>query len=118
MRVLNKNRRPLYYANPTGEQRVTVGGVITPDMETLYSTPTLLKVNYSASTGQETTEIFGDATRYSKVIALTNNPMKEGTILWIEKEPYVSGVLQKANYRVERVATSINSTLLALMEIL
>lgn len=112
MRTLNKNKRTLYYKNPTGEERITIDGKLTPDMRNTYGELTELKCNYSASTGQETVEIFGNTTNYSKTIVLSPCPLIEGSLVWIDKD--TSG---EANYKVVRVANSLNHTVLALREI-
>lgn len=112
MRTLELNKRSLFYANPTGTQRVVEDGYLTPDFETTYETPVQLKVNYSACTGQEAIEIFGDATNYSRVIVLTVCPMVEGAKVWIGRP-----ITEESNYKVVKVADSLNSFAVALQEV-
>lgn len=104
----------MYYANPTGTQRVVdSNGFLTPDIETIYSDTTEIKANYSASVGQDTIQIFGNATNYSRVIAMTECPFVENTKVWIGIEP-----TEKANYKVVKIADSLNHYLIALQEVI
>lgn len=120
MRALNRNRRSLYYSNPTGTQRIMDGTLFTPEIETTYSTPALLNVNYSAGYGQEEAQPFGMESNYSKAIVMTECPFVEGTLVWIDILPteQQGGVTvnNRANYRVVRIAKSLNSYAVALNE--
>lgn len=110
MRMLEKNKRKCYYALPTGEKPILdEWGNDTLEVETTYTEKTELNVNYSPSTGREYIDIFGENADYSKVLAFDHCPLTKGAILWIDSE--------EPNYRVEQIADSINSTLVAVIEI-
>ena len=107
MRTLYKNTRKLYYAFPTAMERIKdeYGNDTLEPME--------LKVNYSASLGRESVEIFGSMTDYSRVLVFNEEcPLTKGCLLWIGMEP-----TEPANYKVVRVADSINSTMVAVQEL-
>lgn len=114
MRTLEKNKRKLHYAVPVEEERIKDEyGNETLEVNVIYSDPTELKVNYSGSIGRETIEIFGTATNYSRILCFTQDcPLTEGCIMWIGVDTD-----QPANYKVARVADSLNVTLVAIQEL-
>ena len=114
MRTLYKNARKLYYAFPTAMERIKDEyGNDTLEVNVFYSEPMELKVNYSASLGRESVEIFGSMTDYSRVLVFNEEcPLTKGCLLWIGMEP-----TDPANYKVVRVADSINSTMVAVQEL-
>lgn len=114
MRVLYKNQRTYHYALPIAvEPILDEYGNDTLEVETKYSDPIKAKANYSAAAGQEAVAVFGTTTDYSRVLAFADNcPLIEGAILWIGID-----ITQPANYKVIRVADSLNSTLVAVGEI-
>ena len=107
MRTLYKNKRRCCYANPIGEKRITdEWGNETLEVGVEYTEPMELEVNYSASVGEEAVEIFGTA------VFAGSCPLVEGSKLWI-------GInhMEKANYRVVKVADSLNGYMVAVSEI-
>ena len=114
MRTLYKNKRRCCYANPIGEKRITdEWGNETLEVGVEYTEPMELEVNYSASVGEEAVEIFGTATDYSRTMVFAGScPLVEGSKLWI-------GInhMEKANYRVVKVADSLNGYMVAVSEI-
>ena len=115
MRVLYKNQRTYHYALPIAvEPILDEYGNDTLEVETIYSDPIKAKANYSAAAGQEAVAVFGTTTDYSRVLVFSENcPLKEGAILWIGRD-----TSESANYKVIRVADSLNGTLVAVGEII
>ena len=115
MRDCNKNKRTLYYAKYQGNNPIKdEWGNDTLEVEKIYGDLIELKVNYSSNVGQDTTNVFGNLTNYSRTISLTGSscPLSENDILWIN-----ISTDKKANYEVLKVADSVNSYLIALREI-
>lgn len=114
MRNLYKNQRKCHYANPAGEERILdEWGNETLELEIIYGDPVELSVNYSASAGEETVEVFGTATDYSRTMVFTGScPLIEGAKLWIGINP-----TESANYRVIKVADGLNGYMVAVQEI-
>lgn len=114
MRTLYKNKRRCCYANPIGEKRITdEWGNETLEISVEYTEPMELGVNYSASAGEEAVEIFGASTDYSRTMVFTGScPLVEGAKLWIGINP-----TESANYRVVKVADSLNGYMVAVQEI-
>lgn len=115
MRLLERNKRSLWYANPTGETTPSVDewGNETGEETPVYGDPVQTRLNYSAASGEAVAEAFGAFTDYSIAIAAPADcPMIESTLLWIGIDPPA-----EANYRVVRVAKSLNGVLLAVNEV-
>ena len=114
MRNLHKNQRKCHYANPTGEERILdEWGNETLEAEITYSEPVEISVNYSASVGEEAIEVFGSATDYSRTMTFAGTcPLVAGSRLWIGINP-----TEKANYKVVKVADSLNGYMVAVSEI-
>ena len=115
MRNLQRNQRELHYAVPTGTEPILDEyGNDTLEVRTVYGAPIKLKASISANVGQESIEVFGSQTEYSRTITVagTDCPLKEGCPVWF-------GVpTDKANnYKVVKVADSKNGFLIALQEV-
>ncbi len=115
MRSLFRNQRKLYYASPTGTEPILDEyGNDTLEVRTIYGSPTLLRCNISANTGQDAVDVFGSQTEYSRVISLTGMscPMVEGSKVWFGVDH-----TEANNYTVVKVADSKNGFLVALREV-
>lgn len=115
MRSLQRNWREIYYAVPTGSEPILDDyGNDTLEVRQIYSSPTLLRVNVSASVGQDAVNTFGSQTEYSRTVsyAATDCPLVEGALVWFGVD--ISG---RHNYRVVKVADSKNGYLIALREV-
>lgn len=116
MRTLKRNERPVYYALYTGVQELTdASGNYTGEYAPSYGTPVLKNMNVSAAKGTADVAQFGIDTPYSKTIVTDDMecPIKEDTVLWIEKTPSDGSY----NYVVVLVARSINSITYAVREV-
>lgn len=115
MRSLQRNCRSLYYATPQSEESILdEWGNETLEVKTTYGDPQLLQVNVSANVGQDSVNVFGSITGYSRTISYTGNscPLVEGCRIWFgvnHTEPH--------NYTVVKVADSKNGYLIALREV-
>ena len=115
MRMLDRNRRSLWYANPEGSEPILdEWGNDTLEVRKIYTEPKLVGANVSAGTGQDTTMVFGNLTSYNRVIALADNSLGivEGTRVW-----FGIGTDKPHNYEVVKVADSVNGVLLAVREV-
>ena len=113
MRTLLRNKRKLYYANFIKSEPIfDEWGNETLDVNNVYGEPTELRGNVSASVGEEAIQVFGSLTNYSRTIALTTNPLKEGSRIWLGIEP-----TESHNYVVTKVADSLNGYLIAIREV-
>lgn len=115
MRSLKRNQRDLWYAIPTGTKPILDEyGNDTLEVEITYGSPILLRCNVSANMGEETVEVFGSQTEYSRVVCIVGEcPFIEGTQIWFNRVPEE----ESHNYIVARIADSKNGYLAALREV-
>jgi len=128
MRSLVRNKQNFYYALSTGKTEITDEyGNATGQYTITYSSPVLMKANISAAKDNINQQFYGLISDYSKTI-VTNDlscPIQKDSILWVDKAPYttivVEGVetqvLTTHNYIVVKIAKSINSLTIAIKEV-
>lgn len=113
MRTLVKNKRKFHYAVPMDTEKIKdEWGNETGEVRKIYSEPIVAYENISAATGDETTQIFGNITSYSRVMVDSKKVLSEGCWIWFgidTDKPH--------NYEVVKVADSKNETLVALQEV-
>jgi hypothetical protein len=104
----------VWYAQYTGE-----GPILDPDgWETgetgpTYTTPVAAMLNISPATGEAVTQTFGDLSGYSKVLATARDfPFDEKTVFWVDRPTD-----QPHDYKVVKVAKSLNGLLVALEQV-
>lgn len=115
MRSLQRNCRNIYYAVPTDSEPILDEyGNDTLEVRKIYSAPMPLRVNVSANAGQDTVDIFGAQTEYSRTISYFGKdcPLIEGCRVWFGVE-----YPEAHNYNVVKVADSKNGYLIALREV-
>lgn len=132
MRCLERNKKPLWYANRTGESYVTdTDGLKTGEKTQAYDTPQKIRCSLSISSGANNIGSQGMATLNSYGIetgythnAITedmNCPLNEDGIVWYGRTPTteVNGKTVKVphNYVVVRKAESLNHLIYYLKEV-
>ena len=118
MRDLIRNKRELWYAVSVGSNPILDEyGNDTLEVEAVFSSPLYLRANVSANVGQESVEVFGAQTEYSRTVSITGRTcvLLEGCRVWFGVEPNDQGT--NHNYTVARVADSKNGYLVALREV-
>ena len=144
MRCLERNKKPIWYANRTGETYVTdTNGLKTGEKQQTYGTPQKMRCSISISSGANNIGSQGMAVlnSYGILTSYTHNavtedldcPLKEDGILWYGREPshietvthVVNGqqvtedvvVMNPHNYVVVRKAESLNHLIYYLKEV-
>lgn len=132
MRCLERNKKPLWYANRTGEEFVIdANGYKTGEKQQIYSEPQRMRCSLSISSGANNIGSQGMVTlnSYGLTTAYTHNaitedlecPLKEDGILWYGRQPttIVDGktVPVAHNYVVVRKAESLNHLIYYLREV-
>lgn len=117
MRNLQRNYRTIWFANPTGEteQIKDEYGNDTLEVKTIFDTPKELRCNIGSSGGQDVIEIFGSTTEYHRTISFSGSgtcPLTEGCRIWFGVD-----TAQAHNYRVVKVSSTKNETIVALREV-
>lgn len=118
MRNLKRNQRTIYYALPSSWQKIyDSNGDFTGERNFSYTVPESLQINYSASTGETMTDVFGIINEYQRVMSTTDVscPITEEARLWIGVTPNEQG--SNFNYIVRRRADSVNSLLFLIDEV-
>lgn len=115
MRVLNRNKRTIYYALfEENEKIIDEYGNETGEVIPRYSNPARLDCNVSGATGEDMVQAFGNFTNYSRSICVADNdcPISEDSIVWFGVSPD-----KPHNYIVTNKADSKNGILYALQEV-
>lgn len=114
------NRRRIYYSEPTGEViKITdEWGNETGEVKEVFSEPRTLEANISQTAGAEMVGVFGSNSSYSRYITLSvhSKQLTERTRIWFKREPNEEA--SNYNYVVDKVADSVNTTVLGLREVL
>lgn len=117
MKVMERNKRTFWYClYDRKEPIIDEDGNETGEEQIVYKPAQSLRANISAASGSSQVEQFGNLAGYDKVIVLddTSCLIDENTVLFIDKEPeYGEGGNPLYDYRVKRVAKSLNSVSIA-----
>lgn len=117
MKVMERNKRTFWYClYDRKEPIIDEDGNETGEEQIVYKPAKSLRANISAASGSSQVEQFGNLAGYDKVIVLddTSCPIDENTVLFIDKEPeYGEDGNPLYDYRVKRVAKSLNSVSIA-----
>lgn len=125
MRLLDRNKRPFYYALYLGGEMIRNSeGKLTGERGKEYGTPVKVYANItfanrsglaSAASGLATASAFGVNLDYDKVIQIedTDCPIEETSILWIDE----TDTTKPNDYVVKRKAVSLTHTTLAVKKV-
>lgn len=115
MRTLNRNKSTFYASYYLGNVEVVdENGFYTGERVSEYTGPEEKSGNISPASGSVIQEVFGTNISYDKVIALDDDlGIDENTHLWVDKTPEDG----EYDYVVKRVATSLNSVLIAISKV-
>jgi len=127
MRTQRRNSREFWYANFISKRRVMADDgsgsmVATNEWEPVYSEPARAVGNISAAKGSAEIEVFGSALAFDRSIAMESpeTPIDEFSVLWIDTMPEFGEDGENAvrhDYIVNRVARSLNSSLVAVSKV-
>ena len=117
MKVMERNKRTFWYClYDRKEPIIDEDGNETGEEQIVYKPAQSLRANISAASGSSQVEQFGNLAGYDKVIVLddTSCLIDENAVLFIDKEPeYDDDGKPLYDYRVKRVAKSLNSVSIA-----
>lgn len=121
MRCLEKNKRSLIVLNYKGKTPVVDSdGYLTGEEEITYGKPISFKANISGAKGGTAVEVFGTDLDYDKSIVLSIKSFKElkitdNSVFFIDIKPkYESNGYPLYDYRVKRIAETLNEVVIAL----
>ena len=116
MMCLGINKRPLWYALYEGKTQIEdAHGNKTGQWNTSYSAPVAVEMNISAAKGTSNLDQFGINESYSRTLVTDDIdcPLNTDSVLWIDADPDTDPY----NYRVVRVAKSLNTIVYAIEEV-
>lgn len=136
MRGLKRNQRTLYYqlySNNIPVYETDLDGnivtdpitgepLLTGETKVGYSDPVEFRANVSANRGESSSDPFGIDLSYDKTMVSCdmNLPIDELSVLFVDKKPEFDAggnLVNTADYKVVKVAKSLNSTLYAIKKI-
>ena len=115
MRSLERNKRTIHYAVYLGDAPILdEQGFETGESRPTYGDINELRCNVSSASGEDAVEAFGNFTRYTRAVCVSDNncPLDEDSVVWFgipTSEPY--------NYIVTLKADSKNGIMYALQEV-
>ena len=124
MRSCNKNKRPLSFLKYTGKTAVLDNeGNETGEYLITYSKAYKIMANVSGAKGSSAVEVFGTNLDYDKVITLSNKDflkygINDNSVFFIDVKPnYEANGYPRYDYRVKRIAETINEVVIALEKV-
>lgn len=112
MKLMKRNLTPVYYCLYSDRQPIMDDdGYETGEYGVGYGKAVKLMCSVSPATGYAQAEMFGSLESYDKVLITDDMtcPIDENTVLFIDKEPEFEGGKPKFDYKVRRVAKSLNA---------
>lgn len=120
MRCLKRNKQTFYYCTYDGKAPLLDENGYKLGYGIAYSEPIEHKAYISISTGETEVFPFGNNEEYDKIIITEdmNCPIDEQTVLFIDKEPECDDNNNPMfDYRVRRVAKSLNHIMYAISKV-
>lgn len=123
MRNLEINKSKLYVLNYKGKvQHKNSAGNLTGETIVEYTKPTMFMGHISSARGSSQVEMFGVDVNYDKSILITKNEFKklkitENSVFFIDKKPEYEDLIPMYDYRVIRIAETINEVAIAVKKV-
>ena len=123
MRNLHINKSKFFYLNYKGEEKaVDEFGKYTGENYIAYTKPVALKAHVSGARGSSQIEVFGTDINYDKTITLSKSEFEktkinENSVFFINKPIEFKGNSPIYDYRVERIAETINEVVIAITKV-
>ena len=131
MKCMERNKVRFYYAQYEGREPIlNAQSRPSGQYKVIYGDPVECYGNLSAAMGETQTRQFGEDESYDKVlVADTENPINEYSILWVDTMPELNGdgslvvdargeVITSHDYVVKKVAKSLNSVSIAISKVM
>lgn len=120
MKLLQRNLQPIWYCLYKGkEPLLDDNGYETGESTFSYHKPVKMMCNVSPATGEAQVALFGSLESYDKVIVTDDMkcPIDENTVLFIDSRPGYNQGKPTFDYKVHRVAKSLNSISIAVSKV-
>ena len=122
MRTLAKNYTKLVVLNYEGEEKRKIGDLYTSETIVKYSKPITFMGHISGARGNSQVEVFGTDTNYDKTLVLSKRKfdelkLTENSVFFVDKKVEYKDDAPLYNYRVSRIAETINYVVVALVKV-
>ena len=123
MRNLIINKTLISYHNYKGIEKVKdSNNNYTGEKKIVYSPKKEIKAHVSGARGSSSLEVFGTDISYDKTILLTKSEFKasginENSVFFVDVKPTYKDGTPLYNYRVKRIAETINEVLIAIEKV-
>ena len=123
MRNLKINAKPMFVLNYLGQtEEVDSQGFKTGETVNSYSDPIFFEASISGARGSSQAEMFGTEINYDKTIVITNRLYKllgidENSVFFIEHEPSYDGQNPMYDYKVSKIAETLNEVAIAISKV-
>ncbi len=123
MRNLIINKTKIYVLNYKGEENVVDDdGYLTGEKTIAYTKPILFNAHISGARGSSQVEMFGVDVSYDKTIIITKSEfdklkITENSVFFVGVKPTYENTTPLYNYRVSRIAETINEVAIALTKV-
>lgn len=123
MRNLERNKQEFTYLNYVKVEDVEdENDFLTGEQKVIYTRAKKLKAHISGAKGSSMVEVFGTDIAYDKTILLTKSEFKtsgidENSVFFIDIKPVYKNETPLYDYRVKRIAETINQVLIAIVKV-
>jgi len=120
MKLMQRNLTSVFYCLYKGKEPLKdEDGNETGEYQVGYKKGVELKCSLSAATGSAQVEVFGNLDSYDKVIVTDDItcPIDENTVLFVDKKPAYDNGKPLFDYKVKRVAKSLNTVSIAISKV-
>lgn len=122
MRNQKINQRTFYVLNYIRTSDIEIDDEYDGELDVIYTRPIEFKAHISGARGTSQVEMFGDDIVYDKTILISKDKFErlkitEQSVFFIDKKPTYKGTTPLYDYRVKRLATTINEVAIALVKV-
>ena len=123
MRDLIRNQTKITYLNYVKDEKVKDSeGYFTGETTVVYTKPKMFMGHISGAMGSSLVEVFGTDVKYDKTITIVKEKFEktginENSVFFIGKKPTYQENMPLYNYRVVRIAETINQVVIAIKKV-
>lgn len=108
MRLLEKNKRDIWYSYYIGNEEIIIDGEFTGEFEDRYTNTFKTKVNYIPVSSNIKQDSFGEVDNIDMILVTDKNVFDENTVVFTY-EPNNYNIAENYEYKVSKIIKSINS---------
>lgn len=116
MRMLEKNKRDIWYSYFMGSEEVIIDGLYTGEMEEKYTNTFKTKVNFMPKSSVIRQDNFGELEDIDLVIMTDKDIFNEDTVIFIHPPTNIK-VADSYDYKVSKIIKTLNSYTIGLTKV-